>query len=99
MPAGEVLGFIGGALIACGFFPQVIRVFKLRSAREISLLFNILLLLGVLFWITYGIAYGLLQVILWNAVTAVLVLCLLFAKLKYGREPGSKRGPGFQAGR
>ena len=99
MPVGEVIGFIGGALITCGFIPQVIRVFKLRSAREISLLFTILLLLGVLFWLTYGIAFGLPSVILGNAVTAVLVLCLLFAKLKYGREPGSKRGPGSQAGR
>lgn len=84
MLAGEVIGFIGGALITCGFIPQVIRVFKLKSAREISLLFTILLLLGVISWLIYGIIFRLFPVILWNAITAFLAVGLLSAKLKYG---------------
>jgi len=82
---GEALGFVGGALIACGFIPQVIRVFKLRSAREISLLFTALFLLGAISWLAYGIFLGLLPVIFWNVITIALVVALLFAKLKYGR--------------
>jgi len=81
----EALGFVGGGLITCSLIPQVYRVFKLRSAREISLLFNILLLLGLIFWIAYGVSFQLVPVILWNAVALLLVVGLLFAKLKYGR--------------
>jgi len=81
----EALGFVGGGLITCSLIPQVYRVFKLRSAREISLLFNILLLLGLIFWIAYGVSFQLVPVILWNAVALLLVIGLLFAKLKYGR--------------
>ena len=81
----ESLGFVGGALITCSLVPQVLRVFKLRSAREISLLFTILLLLGVVFWLAYGLAFGLAPVILWNAASLVLVAGLLYGKLKYGR--------------
>ena len=84
MPVGEVIGFIGGALITCGFIPQVIRVFKLKSAREISLLSTISLLLGVISWLIYGIIFRLPPVILWNAITMFLALGLLYAKLKYG---------------
>ena len=84
MPAGEVIGFIGGALITFGFIPQVIRVFKLRSAREISLLFTISMLLGAISWLIYGIIFRLPPVILWNAITIFLVAGLLYAKLKYG---------------
>ncbi len=81
----ESLGFVGGALVTCSLIPQVLRVFKLRSAHEISLLFTILLLLGVVFWLAYGLAFELAPVILWNAASLVLVAGLLFAKLKYGR--------------
>ena len=85
MLLGEWLGFVAGALVTCSLVPQLMRVFKLRSAREISLLFTSLLLLGMLIWLAYGISFGLAPVILWNAIGAALVTTLLYAKLKYGR--------------
>ena len=81
----EWLGFVGGALVTCSLIPQLIRVFKLRSAREISLLFTTLLFLGIITWLAYGISLGLAPVILWNAIAAVLIAVLLYAKLRYGR--------------
>jgi len=81
----ESLGFVAGALVTCSLIPQLVRVFKLRSAHEISLLFTILLLLGIITWLAYGISFGLIPVILWNATGAVLVAMLLYAKLRYGR--------------
>jgi len=81
----ESLGFVAGALVTCSLIPQLIRVFKLKSAREISVLFTTLLLLGLIIWLVYGISFGLAPVILWNAIGAVLAMGLLYAKLKYGR--------------
>ncbi|MBA7474974.1 Sugar transporter SemiSWEET [subsurface metagenome] len=85
MPLVETLGFVAGALVTCSLIPQLIRVFKLKSAHEISLLFTALLLAGIITWLAYGIFGGLAPVIIWNAVAAVLVAGLLYAKLKYGR--------------
>ena len=85
MAIGDLLGFIGGALITISFLPQIIRVYKLRSAREISLLFTLLVLLGVFFWLAYGLYFRLSPVILWNSISAVLIVVLLVGKLKYGR--------------
>ena len=85
MLLGEWLGFVAGALVTCSLVPQLIRVFKLKSAREISLLFTTVLLLGITTWLAYGISLGLVPVILWNAIGAALVAVLLYAKLKYGR--------------
>ena len=85
MILGEIFGFVGGALVTCSLIPQLMRVFKLKSAREISLLFTFLLLTGVAFWLAYGIYFGLLPVILWNAIAAVFAVTLLVAKFKYGR--------------
>ena len=83
----ESLGFIAGALVTCSIIPQLIRVFRLKSAREISVLFTSLLLLGITLWLVYGIYLRLSPVIIWNAVGAALVALLLTAKLKYGRQP------------
>ena len=85
MSGSELWGWIAGAFVTCSLIPQLIRVFKLKSAKEISILFNTLLLIGVLMWLGYGIALELLPVILWNAIGAILVAILLYAKLKYGR--------------
>ncbi|OIP25895.1 MAG: hypothetical protein CO103_03505 [Chloroflexi bacterium CG_4_9_14_3_um_filter_45_9] len=81
----ESLGFIAGALVTCSLIPQLIRVFQLKSAREISTLFTVLLLSGLIIWLAYGISLRLAPVILWNAIGTVLIAILLYAKLKYGR--------------
>ena len=85
MSLEESLGFVAGALVTCSLIPQLIRVFRLRSAREISMLFTTLLLLGLILWLTYGVFFRLIPVILWNAASTILVAVLLYAKLKYGR--------------
>ena len=84
MYGAELVGFIAGAFVTLSLVPQVIRVFKLRSAREISLLFTTFLLVGVLMWLGYGILMELMPVILWNATGAILVTILLYAKRRYG---------------
>jgi MtN3 and saliva related transmembrane protein len=81
----ELLGLIAGALITCSLIPQLVRVFRLKSAREISTLFTSLLLLGTITWLIYGIILGLLPVIVWNTTGALLVATLLYAKLRYGK--------------
>jgi MtN3 and saliva related transmembrane protein len=86
MSSQEIFGLIGGALVTMALVPQVVRIFRLKSAVEISLLFNILLLIGLLCWLAYGIFFQLFPVILWNAAGAALVATLLSAKLKYGRQ-------------
>ena len=83
---GEWIGFIAGALVTSSLVPQLIRIFKLKSAREISLLFNTLLLTGIILWLTYGIFLNLFPVILWNGIAVVLVATLLYTKLKYGKQ-------------
>jgi len=81
----ELLGLLAGALMTLGLIPQIARVFRLRSAREISLPFTLLSLGGIALWLLYGIFLGLLPVIFWNAVSLVLIALLLYAKLRYGR--------------
>ena len=85
MISPETLGFIGGGIITGSLIPQVHRVFKLKSAHDISLLFTIMLLIGLIFWVNYGLAFNRAPIILWNSISLGLAALLLYAKLKYGR--------------
>ena len=85
MPLEQSLGLLAGALVTCSMIPQLVRVFQLRSAHEISRLFTILLLVGLICWLAYGIYLRLTPVSLWNAMGAVLAAILLYAKSKYGK--------------
>ena len=81
----ELLGFIAGALMTAGFVPQVWRLYKLKSAREISIPFTALFLIGAALWLTYGVLLRLPPVILWNSLLLFLGGAMLYAKMKYGR--------------
>ena len=85
MLSADALGFIGGGITTCSIIPQLIRVFKLRSAHEISLAFTVILLIGVALWLGYGIYFRLTPVIVWDSTATALVAVLLFAKIKYGK--------------
>jgi MtN3 and saliva related transmembrane protein len=79
----EVLGFIAGAVMTFSMIPQVWRLFKLKSSREISLPFTLFFLVGTICWLSYGIVLSLAPVILWNAVTLVSACAMLYAKIKF----------------
>jgi MtN3 and saliva related transmembrane protein len=83
----EWLGIIAGLLTTFALVPQIIRVYKLKHAQEISLIYNTTMFIGVIFWLVYGILQGLLPLIIWNIIGGILNGWLLFAKLKYGRQP------------
>jgi MtN3 and saliva related transmembrane protein len=81
----EWFGFAAGGIMTICTLPQVLRVFKLKSAREISLIFVTAMTIGFICWLLYGIFLGLFPIILWNSFNIVLFSVFLFAKLKYGR--------------
>jgi MtN3 and saliva related transmembrane protein len=90
----EAIGLGAGFLVSFGLVPQILRVWRMRDAQEISLPFNLLSLAGTALWLTYGLLLGLLSVILWNGVNCVLYVILLSVKLRYGMERGTSHTPG-----
>ena len=51
----SLIGFIAATLTTIAFLPQVIKVWKSRSAKDISLGMYFLFSTGVLLWLIYGI--------------------------------------------
>ena len=84
--AVTAIGLLAAVCTTVAFVPQLIRVWRLHSARDISLTMFLIFSLGTLLWLLYGIFIHSLPVILANAVTLALSLAILALKLKYDRQ-------------
>lgn len=78
-----LLGLIAGACTTAAFVPQLAKVWKTRSTKDLSLSMFIVFTTGVLLWLLYGIYRKDLLITGWNAVTLVLAGMILIFKLRY----------------
>lgn len=81
----DLVGAVAAACTTGAFVPQVVRVWRLKSAGEISLTTFSAFAFGTLVWLVYGLLIDSVPVILANAVTLVLSLTIVFLKLNYDR--------------
>jgi MtN3 and saliva related transmembrane protein len=85
-PAVNAIGMVAAFCTTISFVPQLIRVWRLRSAREISLIMFLIFSLGTALWLLYGIFIHSVPVILANAVTMALSLAILALKVRFDRN-------------
>ena len=83
MEYANTLGLLAGALTTVAFVPQVIKIWKSKHARDISLGMFVIFSTGVLLWLFYGIQIGAMPVIVSNAITLGLSLTILVFKIKF----------------
>ena len=81
----ELLGMTAAALTTAAFVPQVIKVWRSRSARDISLPMYTMFVSGIGLWFVYGLLVESLPIISANGVTFVLALAVIVMKLKFDR--------------
>ena len=79
----EWVGFIGGFLIAISLMPQLIKTWKTKSTKDISLLWTIILLIGLLFYAVYAIKNLIVPLIIFALLEAIMSIILISFKLKY----------------
>ncbi len=91
--AVQNLGFAAAFCTTAAFVPQLARVIRLRSARDISLPTFLMFSVGVFLWLLYGIYTGSKPVIASNSVTLILSLSILFFKLRYDRPTMEQAKP------
>ena len=79
----ESIGSVAAICTTISFVPQLLRVWRRKSADDISLTMFLLFSFGVALWLIYGLRVGSGPVIAANAVTLVLALAILILKLRY----------------
>ena len=78
------LGTVAGILTTIAFLPQVLKVWRSRSARDISLGMYAIFATGVACWVVYGWLLWIWPVIIANVVTLILVAVVIAMKLRWG---------------
>lgn len=89
----EDLGFAAAFCTTVAFIPQLVRVVRRRSAKDVSLPTFLLFSIGVFMWLIYGIDICSRPVIASNSVTLVLALSIVVLKLRYDREAAEELKP------
>ncbi len=84
MKPEEIIGYAAALLTTLAFVPQVVKTWKTRSTKDISLLMFIVFCVGVLLWMVYGLLLNSVPIIAANAVAFFLGAILLTLKIKHG---------------
>ena len=78
-----LLGLTAGTLTTISFLPQVIKTWRSKSVKDISIGMFLTYCIGILLWIFYGIYINSVPVILTNIVTFTLAFLILVMKMRY----------------
>lgn len=78
-----MIGYIAACLSTGAFVPQAWLTWKHKKTEGVSLGMYIILVSGVLLWLTYGILLHAWPIILANLITLMLALFILTMKLLY----------------
>jgi MtN3 and saliva related transmembrane protein len=80
----DLIGAAAGTLSTIAFLPQVWRIWRTRSARDLSLSMYLIFTSGVALWFVYGLVLGALPIIVCNGLTLLLAGTVLAMKLRFG---------------
>jgi MtN3 and saliva related transmembrane protein len=79
------LATVVGAIGSISGFAQVYKIFKRKSAKDISILLYIFLIPSAIVWVLYGSEINSLAVILTNAIWLVVFIFIALGWYLYGR--------------
>jgi MtN3 and saliva related transmembrane protein len=79
----DYVGFIGGVFSSISFLPQVIKLWKTRSAKDLSMMTLLFLIVNVCTWLTYGVLIHAWPLIVTNAIVLSMVLLMVYFKLTF----------------
>ncbi len=82
----NILGLSAGAVTALTFLPQVIKTWKEKSAKDISLYMFLITFVNEIMWLVWGLLINNMVVILTNAVMLVMSGIMIGLKLKYNHK-------------
>jgi len=78
-----IVGLAAGTLTTLSFIPQILKSWRTKSTKDLSLAWLLTLFFGVLFWVLYGYLINEVPIMLANGIGIFLISIGIYLKLKY----------------
>ena len=79
----EIVGYLAGFLVSIALSPQLIKTWKTKSTKNISVVWTLILMIGLVLWIVYAIANKILPLMIFGIIEFLMVFSLFVMKLTY----------------
>ena len=80
----DLVGSLAAFLTTIAFVPQVLKIWRSKSARDISLPMYLSFTAGVALWLVYGVLIASTPMVVANIVTLCLALAVIVMKRRWG---------------
>ena len=80
----EVVAGAAALLTTIAFVPQAVKIWRSKSARDLSLAMYSILWVGIGLWVAYGLYIGSIGMIVGNVITWLLASSILYVIVRYG---------------
>lgn len=87
----EIIGLTAACLTTSSFLPQALKIWRNRSARDVSLVMYLMMCSGSSLWLAYGLLIGSPALIIANCTGLTLVTLILGLKLREVMQSRSLR--------
>jgi len=84
----DILGATAAACSMVSFTPQLVKIWRDKDARSVSLRMYAVSIVGFSLWISYGLLIGRWPVVGCNAVCLGMCIVILLLKWRYGTTAG-----------
>ena len=82
----SILAGAFGIINGLANIPQIIKIYKTKSAKDLSKITYITLFIGTIIWILYGIKLKNIPILILNGTACVLFVVILIGIYLYGKE-------------
>lgn len=79
----DLLGYFAGILVVISLLPQVIKSWKTKMTRDISLLRYIIYVIGLILWVVYALIIENGPIAVMNIIGLGLASAVLYLKVRY----------------
>ncbi len=77
------IGSVAAVCTTLSFIPQLVRTWRSRRAGDVSTLWLALFTGGITLWLIYGLLLPSMPIIVANAATLALIVCISALKFRY----------------
>ncbi|HVY86315.1 MAG TPA: SemiSWEET family transporter [Caulobacterales bacterium] len=84
----EALGLAAGFVGSFAYAPQAVKIWREKSARDVSALTYSMVLGGNILWMGYGVLRGAPSIVIWNLVAAAIATFVLTLKVTTRTKAG-----------